>query len=880
VKIRELLVAIKVTVQDMGAKKLADALDGIVKRAPKVNDSLASTERAAAKAAREQERAARQVEAAKKREAKEAEKAAAQIVKAAKAEEVAAAKAAREVERSSAKASGARKRDATEAERAAKKVELAARVEQRAVEKAAREIEKAERVKVRAIEKAAADVEKAKAKETRAFEKQLASIRKASDKSIAAGNRTARGNTDRSERLEDLRSSQRQEVGGAMGSAGGSLATGAGAFVGGMAVAGGLALQTAAEFEGLRQQLKNILGDAGKAEQAFGGIKKVAASTPFELQEVTKAFIDLKVRGVEPTDEKLTALGDLSSTFGHSITDMTESIAAAARGELDSVEKFGVAADTLKDGRIALSFKGQRVEIERTAEAVTDALVEFGKMDGVTGAMAGQVGTLNGQWSNFKDAMATAIDEAVTASGALDEAKGLLGDLTGSADGAASAFGTVLADGLKTAREWLSTLTAEDIQGWLDRAVDAGTAMIDMISGAVKMFMSMAEAAGSLSEKLDLSETTITTITLALGAMMLAGGGLPGLFAATAIAAAAMGTALADAYADVSGLTDEMWLLDQSIKEHQANMLWIQARYDKELAASQTENQTVADLMARGLSYSEAKSQANRGKVAKTDERRARADQRFEDISKANQSGFGEELFATAKDQGSLLETGNRAGASQDLTDEQKAFAVAGNNVGLTEKAVRAKKRIAAATADDLEKTRKAGGDVTARAAGLAANEAKARKAFTEATRKGKTEEEAMLAAEKALTGEETKKGNGGKGKKSKDPAQMDILEQLGLKGPGSILENRPSPQSLTISLVITIKGADSIPVTINMPAGATLAEGAEAAGQEVGTVLQASIVAQLQPVVEDSLALRMEELGKLRGGGRVPRTARRGGAS
>lgn len=878
-KIRELLVAIKVTVQDAGAKKLADALDGIVKFAPKVNESLASTERAAAKAAREQEKSARKAEAAKKSEAREAERAARKIESAAKSEAAAATKAAREIERAAIKAAGAKGKEAKDAERAAAKVARAMRVEQRAAEKAARAIEKAEKDKVRAVEQAARKVERAKQAEVHAYEKQMAAIKRANDRSVSNIRSLSASNQEKFEGLQQTRKTQhkeaRAEVGGAFGDAAGSLATGAGMFVGGLAAAGGFALSKAGDMESLRARLKVLEGDETKAAETFARIKSLAKGLPSTVEEVTSALVGLRSQGLQATDAALTAHSDMAASAGKSILDWTEAVKDATTGERERLKEFGVTAKDMGT-KVAFTFKGQTTEVEKNQKAIEDYLISLGQVEGVAGASAAQMGTLAGGISNFTDAFTNAIDEAMQSSGALDEAKGLLGDLAGGADGAAMAFGTVLADALKTARTFLKNLTAEDIQAWFDRAVDAGLAMIDMISGAVSMFMDLVDAAGSLSEKMDLSAESITTITLALGALLLAGGGLPGLFAATAVAAAGMGSALADAYADVTGLTDEMWALDQSIKEHQANIEWLDARMAKEQAARDKENAIVDALMARGLSYSDAKDQAVRGQVARIDFRRDRADQRFQDIAKANQAGFGEELFATAAEQAKGLETGNRPGASQDLTDEQKAIAVAGGNAGLSQKGVQAKARIAAAKAKALADTKKAGGDVEARTAGLAANEVKARKAFTDAIRAGKSDEDAYIAAENALLGTKTKKG--GKGGKKKDK-QQDILEQLGLKGPGSILENRPSPQSLTISTVVTIKLADKIEIPITMPAGATFETTAQEAGQQLGEVASARAMEIVRPVIEEILALKHEQLAKRRGGGRVPRTAKKGGA-
>jgi hypothetical protein len=832
-KIRELLVAIKVSVEDRGAKKLADALDGIVKFAPKVEQSLAATERAAAKAAREQERAARKVEVARAKEAKAAERAAAAVEKARAREEKATVRAAERAER--------------------------------VVERSMSAQERAERQRVRAVEKAAADVERAKARETKAVERAIAAQERATARSVANIRQLSRQNQDKFEHLGDVRErngATRREaagkVGGAFGDAAGGLARGAGAFVGALAVGGGFALSKAGDMESLRARLKVLEGGEAKATETFDRIKALAQEMPSTVEEVTSALVGLRSQGLTATDEALRAHSDMASSAGKSILEWSEAVKDATTGERERLKEFGVTAKDMGD-TVKFTFRGVTTEVDDNQEAVEKYLISLGKVEGVAGASAAQMATLKGVISNFEDALTNAIDEAMQTSGALEEAKGLLGDLAGGANGAATAFGTVLADGLRTVREWLSNLTAEDIKGWLDSAVTAGMAMIDMISGAVNAFMALADVAKTMSEALGLSDGAVTTLTLAFGALALAGGGLPGVFAAVAVAAAAMGTAVGNA---IGGMDNEIWIIEQRIKELKLNIADMQA----------TEAELRGELLEDAADDEEKLRLRGKGARFGREGEAAIAEAQFDAVAAANRSGFGEEFFATAEEQ-----AGGKSIAAMG-TAEQAALARAGGSAGLSGSAGRAKMRLDAARARELDRLRKSGVDTTGREAGIAANEQKARKAFTDAIRKGKTEEEAIDAAERTLLSEgKAKTGKkGGKGKK--DPAQKDLLEQLGLKGPGSILEDRPSPQALTISMVVTVKLADQINVPITMPPGSTFEGTGEQAGKLVGETMSKTIMADITPVVEEMIALRFDDLGKRRGGGRVPRTARKGG--
>ena len=219
---------------------------------------------------------------------------------------------------------------------------------------------------------------------------------------------------------------------------------------------------TGANFESLRARLKTVEGSTEGAAMAFSTIQDFAKKTPFEVENITTAFVQLRVRGVDPTTDKLTALGDMASAFGYTFQEMTEAIGAVARGELDSIEKFGIGAKIAGD-KIILSFRGQTEVIDRSANAVTNVLVKWGQMSGIQGAMAEQSATTAGQFSNLKDAISAFFDQ-IAQMGVLDEVKLLLqalGESIGGSDGIARLIADVLIIGLRSLRELLQAIPAD-----------------------------------------------------------------------------------------------------------------------------------------------------------------------------------------------------------------------------------------------------------------------------------------------------------------------------------------------------------------------------------------------------------------------------------
>lgn len=183
-------------------------------------------------------------------------------------------------------------------------------------------------------------------------------------------------------------------------------------------------IATGSKFEDLLATLKTTLGSKSAADAAFANITKFAAETPFQVDEVTQAFISLKNRGIEPTNELLRKSGDIASSQGKSLQQFVEAILDAQTGENERLKEFGIQAEKTGD-KIAFTFKGVRKEVEATPQAIATAITSFGDVEGVLGGMAEKAKTFNGQMSNlqdntervkktFFDAFKPALGEAVT----------------------------------------------------------------------------------------------------------------------------------------------------------------------------------------------------------------------------------------------------------------------------------------------------------------------------------------------------------------------------------------------------------------------------------------------------------------------------------
>lgn len=75
-------------------------------------------------------------------------------------------------------------------------------------------------------------------------------------------------------------------------------------------------IDVAANFERMRIQLTAIEGSSEKAEAAMKWIQDFAKDTPLELEDTTKAFIQMRAFGMDPMDGSLKAIVDQVSKLG------------------------------------------------------------------------------------------------------------------------------------------------------------------------------------------------------------------------------------------------------------------------------------------------------------------------------------------------------------------------------------------------------------------------------------------------------------------------------------------------------------------------------------------------------------------------------------
>ena len=174
-------------------------------------------------------------------------------------------------------------------------------------------------------------------------------------------------------------------------------------------------VKTASEFEKFTTVLRTIEGSSSKAQSSMNWITKFAKTTPYELSQVTEAFIKLKSYGIQPTSGTLRVLGDTASAMGKPLNQAVEAMADAIVGENERLKEFGIRAAKQGD-QIAYSWtdasgKAKHIIVENNSqiiESTLDAIFSSkyaGAMEDQSKTYAGMLSNMSDNWTVFKKQM-------------------------------------------------------------------------------------------------------------------------------------------------------------------------------------------------------------------------------------------------------------------------------------------------------------------------------------------------------------------------------------------------------------------------------------------------------------------------------------------
>lgn len=198
-------------------------------------------------------------------------------------------------------------------------------------------------------------------------------------------------------------------------------------------------------FEDLRDSLNTVFGSIDAGDQAMQKILTFAQTTPFQIEDATKAFIALKSAGVEPSMDMLQTFADTASVSTdqlgafQAMIRITQRAASGGLGmeELNmlmdrGIDVLGILRDELDLGKNDIAKFGSTAD---GANQIMAALIK-GMEAKFGGAMASKMDNLSTKTSNMSIAF-KGLADAVFTGGLGDRLKKLTDKLTGFANEAA-----------------------------------------------------------------------------------------------------------------------------------------------------------------------------------------------------------------------------------------------------------------------------------------------------------------------------------------------------------------------------------------------------------------------------------------------------------
>lgn len=293
--------------------------------------------------------------------------------------------------------------------------------------------------------------------------------------------------------MQDVATAGRNVAGG-MASAVGPAAGIAGILGGGGAAFGiGKLLEVGSQFEKFQNILEVVEGSSEKARASMAWVREFAKTTPYQLAEVTDAFVRLKAYGLDPTNGLMKAAGDAASAMGKPLEQAVEAVADAVRGQNERLLEMGIVGEKVgntmvyrwdKDGKAMVT------HAQNNSAAIQKAIIGIwgAKFDG---AMRKQSESFEGILSNIADSVTDffkTVDDQGIFNAAKEELRGIQGLIASwEADGTLQAVAVAISGALTSALAGLKkTLVAIDWKAAWDgakRFAGALMAGIDAIGG-------------------------------------------------------------------------------------------------------------------------------------------------------------------------------------------------------------------------------------------------------------------------------------------------------------------------------------------------------------------------------------------------------------
>lgn len=290
------------------------------------------------------------------------------------------------------------------------------------------------------------------------------------------------------------------------------LQTSAKITAGAMAAIGGAAayavkgvVGVGSTFEQMQVVLETVEGSAEKAQKSVNWIKDFAVSTPYELEQVQQAFVNMRAFGIDPTTGALESVGNAAAAIGIDIGEGVATLTGALTGENERLKRFGVSV-RYEGEKVVYSWQENGKTIEKAADRTNKAMIQsllLGMWNSrYGGAMDKLSKTFGGMWSNIQDQF-TKFQLMIANSGIFEEVKASMAEFlatldemekSGKLQELADVIGRAMVDAFRALKRVIQETDFKALfEGFVKSVKDIG-AFVDAIGGIKSVLIGLGAA--------------------------------------------------------------------------------------------------------------------------------------------------------------------------------------------------------------------------------------------------------------------------------------------------------------------------------------------------------------------------------------------------
>lgn len=213
---------------------------------------------------------------------------------------------------------------------------------------------------------------------------------------VADINSVAAASTSANEKLGEVGQTA-TTTGGAFGTMGAAVARALP-----LAAVVAFATQSVVAFQKIEAQMTTLTGSVEKTRDVMDGLRTLAGQIGSSTNELSQAFVNLTQRGIEPTNERLTAVANIAAQTGRTVEEVSRAYGAAAQGNASVLRQIGVNFAETTDG-IVVKFRDGTQQLVREGDSFVGVLDRIGNSE-FGGAAAAQADTLAGAFGDLKTA--------------------------------------------------------------------------------------------------------------------------------------------------------------------------------------------------------------------------------------------------------------------------------------------------------------------------------------------------------------------------------------------------------------------------------------------------------------------------------------------